>query len=331
MNSQSARFDNVVVIDCAPLCGDRLPPSSRVAYFGKTKLEIEGALSRAQDEYNARFKLRTFRGLSGALSLVGFVLIFPFLLMFFGGILINILAAIGVPVPSFNELSKDNPLAEKAVTWGFLASIPIIALAMRLQAKASTVLAHDPRPPVLLLRSFADEARAPMARDSFGVVTLLEEKLKRAVIGLGPFVAIGLPGEKIAYRGAGRAYYSEAEWREAVLKFMETSRLIVLVAGESPALVWELEQIVVRNYLGRTVIVLPPDEDAGICARRWQVLERLLPPLARANPGSAERAAAIYHAGDTTVLVGSSVNINVSDYGDMMRAPLYDLFCVGRH
>lgn len=213
-----------------------------------------------------------------------------------------------------------------------MASLLLFALALRLNAKASTVLAHDPRPPVLLLRSFVDEARAPMAQGRvgglalYGLITLLEEKLSRAVAGLGPFIAIGLPGETIIYRGAGRAYYSDTEWRAAVLKFMETSRCILLVAGDTPALIWELEQIAARNYLEKTVIVLPPEADAGISARRWNVLVRLLPALSRANPGIADCVGAIYHVGGSTVLAAAA-GLTVADYDDLMLAPLYDLFC----
>lgn len=97
---QSQAHANIVVIDCAPICGERSPPLSRIEYFGKTKEDIEEALRRAQKAYNARFKLRPVPGLGNKLMLVAFLGIAPIPLMFFGGLLINILATIGVPVSS---------------------------------------------------------------------------------------------------------------------------------------------------------------------------------------------------------------------------------------
>lgn len=182
----------------------------------------------------------------------------------------------------------------------------------------------------MLLRSFSDERHAPKHQESFGEVTILELALTRAVNNLGPFIAIGLPGEKVRYRGAGRAYYSDAEWQEAVLKFMESSCCILLLAGDSPALTWEIEQLTARNYLGKTVIVFPPERNADNRVRRWEALEKLLPPLSKMTPASAHGVAAIYHVRDATVFVWSSLGLSYADYEGMLRVPLYDLYCVER-
>ncbi len=330
MTSQTVPFPKVAVIDCAAICGERADASARLEHFGKTRDEIEDALHREQRETSARFKVRPFAGLAGRLGCAGLALALVGTAPLYIGIPLGILAAIGVPVPTYNAWSREHPLAANAAVWALFASIALMALAARLSARAKTVLANDPRPPVLLLRSFADEATAPKHAESFGDVTILEHALMRAVLRLGPFIAIGLPGEKVTYRGAGRAYYSDAEWRDAVLGFMETARCILLVAGDSPALVWEIEQIAARNHLAKTVIVLPPDADADRRLRRWEILQRLLPPLTRLTPASAHGVAAIYHAGDTTACVWSSLGLTAADYERMLAVPFYDLYCVRR-
>jgi hypothetical protein len=326
MTSPPGPFPEIVVIDCAAICGDKSEPSSRLEHFGKIRRDMEDALLRTQDAINKRYKYRPGAGVSGKLGIAGFVLALVGIAPFLIGVPMSLLAAIGVPVPSYNAWSREHPLAANAAVWALFASIALMALAARLSARAKTVLANDPRPPVLLLRSFADEATAPRHADSFGDVTILEHALLRAVLRLGPFIAIGLPGEKVSYRGAGRAYYSEAEWRDAVLGFMERARCILLVAGDSPALVWEIEQVAARNYLGKTVIVLPPEADAERRLRRWEILQQRLPPLANVTPGSAHAVAAIYHAGSATVLVWSSLGLKAADYEHMLYVPFYELY-----
>src|SRR5205085_4609358 len=86
---------------------------------------------------------------------------------------------------------------------------------------AREVMGQDSRPPILYLRSFGDD-KDPTCEDD----------LKSIVKAVGPFIAIGRPGERLQTPGADRMYVGD-EWQEVVTGLMREARLIIVRIGES--------------------------------------------------------------------------------------------------
>jgi hypothetical protein len=103
-------------------------------------------------------------------------------------------------------------------------------------------------------------------------------------------IAIGQPGEPLPTPGAARLYVRADEWREAVLSWMAQARLVILRAGCTPGVVWEIDAALsnvraerllllivrmrrkrydmTRAFLRERKIALPPFEDV---ASLWRV------------------------------------------------------------
>lgn len=101
-------------------------------------------------------------------------------------------------------------------------------------------------PPVLYLRSFDDDRRAARIK---GALTE-EEHLRSVVSQIGPFVAIGRPGESLPSVGAMRVYVGDERWQATVEDLLRTAKLVIIRTGGTHGLGWEIE---------RAVRVLPPE------------------------------------------------------------------------
>lgn len=123
-------------------------------------------------------------------------------------------------------------------------------------------------PYCLYLRPFESVNRmtiqAPSSPDSIAKVTDFEEILQKAVERLyqGPrqlwglnLVALGEHDAEIF--GAGLAYSSEAEWRDAFSALADAVRLIVMVPSARPGTLWELSQLARHRRWHKTVLVMP--------------------------------------------------------------------------
>jgi hypothetical protein len=87
-------------------------------------------------------------------------------------------------------------------------------------------------------------------------LTTPEEQLAETLHPLGNLVAIGRPGEVLPKPGAARVYASDADWRKAVTNHMQAARIVILRAGISTSLFWELEQAVMNVPPERLLILL---------------------------------------------------------------------------
>jgi len=96
------------------------------------------------------------------------------------------------------------------------------------------------RPPVLYLRSFEDDQRGARMKGSLTE----EEHLAKVLSQIGPFLAIGRPGEGLPELGASRIYVGDADWQSTVQKLLETARLVIIRTGRTMGLGWEVEQAV---------------------------------------------------------------------------------------
>ena len=155
---------------------------------------------------------------------------------------------------------------------------------------AQAALRSDSRRPILYLRSFRDDpllmegewgllvnrdgrvghrgTRGPIARAFYRMATRLqattggggrlEENVSRVVAPIGPFVALGAPGERLPELGAARAYTTDDTWQNEVIEWMDMAQLIVAVAGPTHSLRWEFDNILSRNAWAKLLILMPP-------------------------------------------------------------------------
>lgn len=200
----------------------------------------------------------------------------------------------------------------------FLAEIAFVVAAWRfaermLISNAQKKMLRDGRPPVLLLRSFGDDDAAILSK-SFVMRLLrrrtrLEEVLAAQVERLGPFVAVGMPGERLPRLGAYRAYLGDDAWQPFVLRQITGARLILLVVGTSPWVKWELEQVLRNGAAGKLALVFPPSS-AAVSAQRWNVVVECLStsPWGKSIPAGAPegiRALRLRPDGDVTFVTSN--------------------------
>jgi hypothetical protein len=129
---------------------------------------------------------------------------------------------------------------------------------------APDVLAADTRPPVIYLRSFQDDVRSPIG-GAFGMSKVLmwfmpvsfEQELARIMNRLGPFVAVGRPGEKLPELGANRFYFRDDEWQTRVAELVRQARLTVILCGPTANLWWEIDHVLGSVTTDRVVLVIP--------------------------------------------------------------------------
>jgi uncharacterized RDD family membrane protein YckC len=120
------------------------------------------------------------------------------------------------------------------------------------------LLSADRRPPILLLRSFVDDEKwgyqdASKAFFDFS----LESRLSTYFASMGPFIAVGAPKDRLPHLGAIRTLLSDAEWQTSVTGWMKDSQLIVLLAGTTHWIDWELGKIIELGHTGKLIVLFP--------------------------------------------------------------------------
>jgi hypothetical protein len=127
----------------------------------------------------------------------------------------------------------------------------------KLQPAAEGVLSMDKRAPVLFLRSFVDDERVRFLQAERTLFDFsLEARLATHFFKTGPFIAVDSPNHTAAI-GAARASLTNTEWQGTVVEWMHAARLIVLLAGVSQWIRWEMKQIVELGYSRKLVILMP--------------------------------------------------------------------------
>ena len=149
----------------------------------------------------------------------------------------------------------------------------ILAVSLNLRARrhlaptAEEKLSKDGRAPVVYLRPFAEDKLADQKRETEMHRDLLrggwgsvgpsdEEHLVAVLHPVGPSVAIGRPGDPLPELGAARVYVSDDAWQSQVVDWIERAAAIVLVAGESEGLRWEVDQVLARVPPERVLFLL---------------------------------------------------------------------------
>ncbi|WP_432793590.1 Clp protease N-terminal domain-containing protein [Rhodococcus ruber] len=135
----------------------------------------------------------------------------------------------------------------------------------------------------LFLRSFNDDAmrfRAPNPTVGIlgvfdGLTVRFEELLAFLVTSESPLVAIGKPGEPLPELGAVRTYVSDDEWQSAVEETAKRVDSIMLIAGVTNGLEWELTHLREWGLAQKATVLLPPVEES----QAWNRLHRVLSQL----------------------------------------------------
>jgi hypothetical protein len=150
---------------------------------------------------------------------------------------------------------------------------------------AEDVMASDGRPPVLLLRSFADDQLVLDRPDNvlgtmFGhrPVTF-EEMLADVCSWYGPVIAIGRPGETLPPLGAARLWVDHGAWQHKVATLLRDCGAVVMIMGAikgKDGLAWEVETIRNLGLLGKLVLVVPPLPMDDWVKARWQSYQWLI-------------------------------------------------------
>jgi hypothetical protein len=144
---------------------------------------------------------------------------------------------------------------------GFVAFFLIPLARYDLRPNVSTMLKADSRRPVLLMRSFIDDERMS---DQMGIQSLidfkrffglfnwqsfiddeitrmkseklsfdspLESRLACHLRRYGPFLAVGAPSQGMPVIGAARIKLTDLEWRDQVVRWIDDSVIILMMAG----------------------------------------------------------------------------------------------------
>jgi hypothetical protein len=145
---------------------------------------------------------------------------------------------------------------------------------------ARALLERDRRPPIVFLRPFAEDSRRSSSHpvetsamsSAWFIGTQTERSLAPAFKGLGPFVAVGRPGERLAPRGAARMYVSDEQWQPVVLDLIHRAAAVVMVYNWSDATRWEFEQVISSLDPRRLLLLVPDPVRRPIAYRQLQVL-----------------------------------------------------------
>ena len=198
-----------------------------------------------------------------------------------------------------------------------------------LQPSADEMVASDQRRPVLLLRSFGDEGLNVVEEQTYGqnqALARMEESIAEQFRPFGPLIAIGKPGEALPELGASRNYYSDSDWRPAAYRMMQDALLIVVIAGTTSGLRWEIETISRAGLQSKLLILIP--EPQRQC--RWDVLIdelRDVDGLGGLPPTAPDGVTCIHPGPDGRATLLVAAQSWKSDYDTAITYALYGLLC----
>ena len=133
-----------------------------------------------------------------------------------------------------------------------------------LAPSADELMLRDSRPPVVYLRSFTSDNQIHILGGRFSRLYKMlhytaavspEQELAWIMSRIGPVVAIGRPGERLPQLGAARTYVDDDRWKDTITGLMARAALVVIRAGDTANLWWEIEQATARIPRQRVVIV----------------------------------------------------------------------------
>jgi len=156
-----------------------------------------------------------------------------------------------------------------AVLFATSAAIPaLLRRGARRLARISleTLALKDERPPILFLRSFHDDQvrlslpKRPLFQRIIGIGEprpTVDHLLVEEGSALGPVVAVGIPSKPAPF-GAPRVFFDDESWQRAVTEMADAAKAIVIVADDTPGVMWELALIRNGRHAPKTLYLLPP-------------------------------------------------------------------------
>ena len=153
----------------------------------------------------------------------------------------------------------------------------LLAYARKLekQPTASQLVAQDPRPPTLYIRTFQFEndyftygQKDAIAKYIPDQITLTSPAFMQLNIEqylgpclsehIGPFIGLGNPRDYTRIPGAARDYLTDGSWKDIFLRYAQQSSAILMQPTASDHLRWELNQIVANGWQTKLFILQRP-------------------------------------------------------------------------
>jgi len=176
--------------------------------------------------------------------------------------------------------------------WTIAGCYLLLKARANFQPKAESLLSVDPRPAILFLRSFSDDEKIRLSASRSSLFDFsLEGRLTGHFAASGPFIAIGSPDHETPPAGAARAYFSDEEWQGRVGQWMQSARLIILVAGITKWVGWELEQALRRGDAGKLIVLFPEKVRINMFELSWGPPFLVIPEQVRMNKTQWELSA----------------------------------------
>ena len=147
---------------------------------------------------------------------------------------------------------------------GFFAYPILFLLAAQVRRNyvlpANEVLKLDTRYPILFLRPFGADHVGLWGKGIIGKfrTKTIDEAIKRFAERLGPFVAIANPKTTLPRLGAAQSYFTDDTWQDAISRWVDMAQMIVMVAGRTAGVRWELDHIFSNQADHKLVIFFPP-------------------------------------------------------------------------
>ena len=165
---------------------------------------------------------------------------------------------------------KNSNLARLFDSISGLSSLLLLYSRGYFQPTADILLSHDNRDPVLFLRSFVDDEKIGYAGADTPIFDVsLESRLAEYFARVGPFIAVGAPQDKLPAIGAARASLSDAQWQGRVLEWMDKARIILVMAGVTRCIGWEMQQVVGRGHAAKMIMLFPQGRRRIRIRRFW--------------------------------------------------------------
>lgn len=138
-----------------------------------------------------------------------------------------------------------------------------LELTRRVAPDKRALRSRDGRAPILYLRSFADDELAGQSsyRSSYYFrLNTEEEELIAILEEQGPTDKLAGPGDTRPKWGATPLHATDGDWQRTVMGLMTRAQLVVMRAGMSRGLLWELQQAARLVRPERLLILIPYDE-----------------------------------------------------------------------
>jgi hypothetical protein len=156
-----------------------------------------------------------------------------------------------------------------ALSYGFGTDMRILT--------ATELMAKDPRPPVLYLRSFEFDSPAstdlhppPLVTDGalgLAVQTVSQKNYEQTLVDvftrIGPCIAVGKPDREAPITGFARDKLPMESWQDEVKGLMKEAALVVICSGNTEGVLWELDQATGIVPLERLLILITQGTSEG--------------------------------------------------------------------